>query len=284
MAADVCNAAPSQQRAKWRWWVWCALLMPYPILLGSVPTLLKYLNVAMLDTQTVLPSTTRELWWVAAENLGLFLVLYLLAWIATRPSPDELFFRGGVRISSRTLSSYWLLPLGILYSVGVRIPVSICLGIALGVAYFLSYGDPSALQAYRPKIEEVIDPMALADPLYFFLTLTLLSFVVAGFREELWRTAVLVGLLRLLPSGWQDWKGRLLVLTISSLVFGFGHLPQGPAGILATTILGFLLGGLTLYHRSLWLAVLAHGFFDATSFGALRLAQQYGILDQVLGK
>lgn len=258
--------------------------MPYPILLGTLPILLKYSGVVTLHSQTVLPSTIQELLWVAAENMALFFVIFFLAWIVARPALRELYLGGGVRIPSRTLSSYWLLPLGILYSIAVRIPMSICLGMAVGVAYFLHHGDPAALQAYRPKIEEVIDPSALADPLYFFLILTLLSFVVAGFREELWRTAVMVGLLRILPSAWQGWKGRLLVLTVSSLVFGLGHLPQGPAGVLATTILGFLLGGLTLYHRSLWLAVLAHGFFDAASFAALRLAQQYGLLDQLLGK
>ncbi len=284
MATGVGDALPPQTGAPWRWWVWCAILTPYPIVLGTLPILLKHLGGLTLDTQSVLPSTTRELGWVAAENLGLFFVLLLLAWIAARPSPGDLFLSGGVRIPGRTLSSYWLLPLGILYSIGVRIPVSLCLGMAIGVAYLLNHGDPAALQAYRPKIEEVIDPSALADPLYFFLTLTLLSFVVAGFREELWRTAVLVGLLRILPSGWQGRKGRLLVLTVSSLVFGLGHLPQGPAGVLATTILGFLLGGITLYHRSLWLAVLAHGFFDAASFAILRLVQQYGLLDQMLGK
>ncbi len=284
MATGVGDALPPQTGAPWRWWVWCAILTPYPIVLGTLPILLKHLGGISLDTQSVLPSTTRELGWVAAENLGLFFVLLLLAWIAARPSPGDLFLSGGVRIPGRTLSSYWLLPLGILYSIGVRIPVSLCLGMAIGVAYLLNHGDPAALQAYRPKIEEVIDPSALADPLYFFLTLTLLSFVVAGFREELWRTAVLVGLLRILPSGWQGRKGWLLVLTVSSLVFGLGHLPQGPAGVLATTILGFLLGGITLYHRSLWLAVLAHGFFDAASFAILRLVQQYGLLDQMLGK
>ena len=283
LAQDICVAAPPK-RAAWRWWLWCALLVPYPVLLGTIPILLKYFGVATLDGGSVLPPTTQGLWEVSAENVGLFLIILGIAWLAARPSLSELFMRGRIRIPSQTLSSFWLVPLSFVYSIAVRIPVSICLVVAVGIVYLLSHGDPTTLQTYRPKIEEVINPAALADPIYFFLTLTLLSFVVAGFREELWRTAAMIGLLRLLPLGWQGRKGQISVLALSSVVFGLGHLAQGPAGVLATTLLGFLLGGMTLYHRSMWLAVLTHGFFDATSFAALRVAQENGWLDQLLGK
>jgi membrane protease YdiL (CAAX protease family) len=38
-----------------------------------------------------------------------------------------------------------------------------------------------------------------------------------------------------------------------------------------------------LFHRSLWVAVLAHGFFDATSFALLALVERLGILEKLKG-
>jgi membrane protease YdiL (CAAX protease family) len=108
------------------------------------------------------------------------------------------------------------------------------------------------------------------------------SFVVAGLREELWRAVVFAGLLRWRPRWNESVRGRLLMISLAAVIFGFGHLPQGWAGVGLTAMLGAGLGAILLFHRSLWMAVLAHGFFDAASFIFLRLLDSRGLLDQIL--
>jgi membrane protease YdiL (CAAX protease family) len=55
------------------------------------------------------------------------------------------------------------------------------------------------------------------------------------------------------------WIGLLFV----SVLFGFGHYYQGPAGVFTTACDGFMIGtAYLLSQRNLWVAVLTHGFVD----------------------
>jgi len=52
-------------------------------------------------------------------------------------------------------------------------------------------------------------------------------------------------------------------LVAASILFGFGHFYQGPAGVFTTAIDGFIIGAAYLVcRRNLWVAVLAHGLID----------------------
>jgi membrane protease YdiL (CAAX protease family) len=54
-----------------------------------------------------------------------------------------------------------------------------------------------------------------------------------------------------------------LSLVLISAVFGVGHFYQGPSGVFATAIDGFVLGAAYLLSgRNFWVAILAHGFVD----------------------
>jgi len=54
-----------------------------------------------------------------------------------------------------------------------------------------------------------------------------------------------------------------IALVAASVLFGFGHFYQGPAGIFTTAIDGFIIGAAYLLcRRNLWVAVLAHGLID----------------------
>lgn len=139
-----------------------------------------------------------------------------------------------------------------------------------------------SFDAFRPKIEHLLNLGALRNPVYLFTAVTLLSFVVAGLREELWRAGMMTALLALLPAGWQNAKGRALAITFAAVIFGLGHLPQGPAGVVVTGLLGLGLGWIMTFHRSLWVAVLAHGFFDATSFVGIWALDRSGLLKQII--
>jgi hypothetical protein len=82
--------------------------------------------------------------------------------------------------------------IGIGYSIAIRLAMAIP---AFGVAFFLiatGLVSREFLQQFftnsRPDVKRLVDISAMRnDPVYFWLTLTLSSFVVAGLREETWR-------------------------------------------------------------------------------------------------
>jgi len=57
---------------------------------------------------------------------------------------------------------------------------------------------------------------------------------------------------------------------VVGVAFGFGHLYQGPSGVIDSTITGFVLGGLYLASgRNLWPVILAHGLSDTMALVAV---------------
>jgi membrane protease YdiL (CAAX protease family) len=116
------------------------------------------------------------------------------------------------------------------------------------------------------------------DPVYFLLLLTMISFVVAGLREELWRSAFLAGLRAITPRHFTSIRGQIAAVAIVAVVFGVGHLAMGPVAAFMAGLLGFGLGIIMVLHRSIWPAVIAHGFFDATTFLLLRWIQTEKLL------
>jgi CAAX protease family protein len=83
----------------------------------------------------------------------------------------------------------------------------------------------------------------------------------AAFGEEISYRRYLLGRAADLGSGstLAHWLGLIYV----SILFGFGHYYQGPAGVFTTACDGFMIGAAYLLsRRNLWVAVLTHGFVD----------------------
>ena len=150
--------------------------------------------------------TTKGLVIVCAIELAVFGIVFGLAWLASRASREDLLWRwrGG----------FWTIPLGIGYSVAIRLALAIIL-IAVAVMLLATrLATPQGLQdfmmANRPDVEKLVDVSALRqNPVYFWLTLTLVSFGVAGFREELWRSSFLAGLRTLWPRRFGSTGGQI---------------------------------------------------------------------------
>jgi membrane protease YdiL (CAAX protease family) len=198
----------------------------------------------------------------------MFAVAFGLAWLASRASTDELLlrWRGG----------FWTVPIGIGYSVALRLGLGILAVVAATALVLAGVTTPQALQQYftanRPDVETLVDISALRhNPLYFWLSLTLVSFVLAGLREELWRSAFLAGVQQVGPKRWGQRTGQFVGVVLGSLIFGVGHLPQGPLAVGLTGFLGLGLGTIMVLHKSIWPAVIAHGMFDATTMALLPL-------------
>jgi len=251
-AAQPLSEAPI---ARWRHVVALVLLVTYilfPALLGLSHEGAK---------EAILPSDVRGVLVLCAIELFLFSAVFGLAWAFARFRRTDLLlaWTGGWRTWPRSVG----------WSIALRIGVGGMLAAFIALAHLVSGESIQQLQSMRPKVEAMVDAEALRDPLYLALMLTLVSFVLAGLREELWRIGMVFLLGRILPGLFGGRWGPWLALVPVALLFGLGHTAQGWAGVAATTALGLGLGAIMLYHRSTWDAVLAHGFFNATTFALL---------------
>jgi membrane protease YdiL (CAAX protease family) len=253
--------APSISRP--RWWIFLLLLTAYPLSVGLISA-----GSADGNSEPILPRTARGVFLLGGVELVIFGVVFAMAWLASRASAEELClkWRDGL----------WPLLRGFGYSIALRIFIGIVAAAAILVARALFGAGEAELKRAMPRVEAMVDAKALTqDPLYFCLMLTFVSFVVAGLREELWRAGMLAGLQALFPKHFRNKAGGLVAVTIIAVAFGLGHLPQGWSGVAVTTLLGIGLGGIIVLHRSIWDAVLAHGFFDATTFVMLYLIARF---------
>jgi membrane protease YdiL (CAAX protease family) len=256
-------APPIRPVSRARWWIFFLLIGFYPLAMGLIGS-------SRSPTRgPALTHTARGMLVVCILGLVLFGALFFLAWAAPQPSADELRlrWRGG----------FWIVPLAIGYSVAVRFMLAavgiIVATILLVAGVMTSQAIEKFVSSNRPDLETLVDISALRDnPAYYWLSLTLVSFVVAGLREELWRSGFLAGTKALWPRAFGSRGGQILAAALGAVVFGLGHLPQGILAVCLTGVLGFVLAVIMILHRSIWPAVIAHGTFDATSLAMLPAA------------
>ena len=253
---------PAAPVTRWRLWLASTLIIPLPLLLGLAGA------GRQESRQAALSETWQGLLKVGGMEVAVFgVILTLVLWLS-QPSRDDLRLRFDHPLR--------LLFLGIGYSVGIRLALGILAGLVVGVLLATHAMTPASLQSFasanRPDIETVVSIKALKnDPAYYWLTLTVISFIVAGLREELWRTTSLAALRRLSPRWFGTRGGEYGAVLLTSVLFGIGHLSQGVIAVCATAVIGALLGFVMVLHRSIWPSVIAHGFFDAASFALLPL-------------
>jgi membrane protease YdiL (CAAX protease family) len=248
-----------------RWWIYLVLLAGYVLVLGVIG-----LNRGAHQAPA-LSRTSQGLLMMAGVELSIFGIVLGLAWLISRPSLDDLLLRprGGFRI----------VPLGIGYSVALRLMLAfVVLIISAGLVASGAMSLESLqefFRAHQPRTETIVDASAMrSDPVYFLLMLTVISFIVAGLREELWRAAFLAGLRAVAPRHFGSVKGQIAAVAIAAVVFGLGHLAMGLLAAVMAGLLGFGLGAIMVLHRSIWPAVIAHGMFDATTFALLPWIQR----------
>ena len=203
---------------------------------------------------------------VSGLEIILFSVVFALGWLASRASSEELllYWRPG----------WWVAPLGIIYSVAIRLALGFIVMVGGIVLVITRVFTPQTLQGFvdtnRPKVEALVSVSALEhSPSYFWLAVTLVSFVVAGLREELWRAATLAAFRKLWPGAFASRRGEYFAIALIAVFFGAMHITMGPIAAVLATILGVFLGIIMIFHRSIWPAVIAHGLFDATTFAIL---------------
>lgn len=247
---------------RWRLWLHLLLVVPYPLIAAFAGGADKE------SKRSALTGGWKSLLLVCGIELMVFsTVLGLAVWLS-RTTRDDLMLR------ARGMGRFIVQGMG--YSLAIRFGIGLIMGLVAAVLILLGVVTQEAIEQFvnsnRPDVEKLVDVKALKnDPIYFWLTLTFVSFVVAGLREELWRSASLTGLRKLWPQWFGSTKGQLIGVVLTSLLFGIGHLSQGWFAVGVTALIGMALGTIMVLHRSAWPAIIAHGAFDAASFALLPL-------------
>jgi len=123
-------------------------------------------------------------------------------------------------------------PLGVVYSIAIRLGLAV---ISFIVVLFLLITQLVNVESLRnfalqnhPRIDRLIDVGALrTNRAYYWLSLSLVSFVTAGLREELWRAATLAGMRALWPGAFMSRTGVSIAIVSIGVAFGGAHLPMG---------------------------------------------------------
>lgn len=252
--------------AKWRWILAFVILGGYPMWLGL-------LSLAVMSDGSESPALGSR--WMdvvlrGSEGLITFGLFYWIAWLLVRFNLGEIGGRWANNTKSRMRLFLLSIPRGFGYSLALRFGLGILMMGLFLILHVLGVVNEEDVAGMVPEVDKLVDLQSLAnDPVYLVLNLTFVSFIVAGFREELWRALSFHLLQRICPGWTHSNAGRVGMVLFVAIIFGIGHLPQGATGVLLTTILGIGLGLIQLYHRSFWEAVMAHGFFDATSFALI---------------
>ena len=199
-------------------------------------------------------------WSVGIDTL-LFGTVCGLAWWCSRATAAEwrLRWRGG-------FGPVWR---GVLYSVAIRVAMFVMLFAVVMGLIALHVIDSHALSRFRPQIENAVSLEALThDRAFFWCMVTLLS-ASAGILEEIWRGGMLAGLAGTFPRAFGGPVGQWTAILPVAVLFGCGHLYMGWPAAVAATGIGLLLGAITVWHRTIWDAAIAHALFDASTLAAL---------------
>jgi membrane protease YdiL (CAAX protease family) len=255
--------------ARWRWWIHLFLIGGYVL-----PRIA--LGFQIPREHPALSNNWRGLLIVCALELLAFAIAFGFGWLASRASPEELFLRWR--------PGWWVVPLGIGYSIVIRLAAGLAVFAAVVVLIATHAVAPNNAQTFmeasRPDVAKLVDVPALRqDPAYYWLTITVVSFVLAGLREEMWRGGTLAAMRALWPRAFASFRGQIAAIALIAVFFGAGHSQLGILGALLAGLLGLFLGVIIVIHRSIWPAVIAHGFLDATTFAlvpfALEKLQQF---------
>jgi membrane protease YdiL (CAAX protease family) len=280
--SEALPAEPPKPVSKLRWAVHLLLMAALPLIAGFVP-------IRTRVPGPMLGHTVPRLLEISALEVLAFAVPFLIAWLFSRASKDELLLRWR--------PGFWVVPLGVLYSIAIRAGIGILAAVIVAFVMIAQElvpapqgPDPAPprqrmeerqakvehyIEENRPHVEKLVDVKALStDSAYYWTNILIVSFIIGGLREEIWRSAFLAGLRGIAPAAFGSRGGKLVAVALAAVIFGAGHYPQGPLAVGAITILGFFLGLIMLLHRSIWPSVFTHGLFDAVSLALLPWAME----------
>lgn len=221
--------------------------------------------MALTETREQRASTGRSRWWrwvallevllvvatVALDLLIPSLVVLALMVVSLLARRDGLGTLGMVRLPSTGRTVAEVLGLSVLWTL-------LTIGLTMPLLEHLT-GEQQDLSGFDE----------LEGNLPLLLVLVAASWTLAAFCEELaMRGYVQTRMRQVLPAGT---TGLVVAVLLSSVLFGFLHTEQGLIGVILVTIDGVWFSVLRYHYRSLWAAVLAHGFNNTIGMTAFFL-------------
>ena len=250
-----------RETPRWRWLI-------HLFVIGSYPALGLFFRTASgrVAQGPALSGNVRGLLVVSAAEIIVFSIFFAVACLISRASREQLMLRWR--------PGWWVMPLGIGYSVALRIGLIVIAVAVMAVVAATQTVTPEKVQEYvsanRPDVEALVSvPAMRSNPAYYWLTITLVSFVVAGVREEMWRAGTLAAMRALWPRAFGSTLGQCFAIALIAVAFGAMHLRMGVLAAVGAGLLGLMLGIIIILHKSIWPAVIAHGVFDATTLALL---------------
>jgi membrane protease YdiL (CAAX protease family) len=250
-----------RETPRWRWLI-------HLLVIGSYPALGLFFRSASgrVAQGPALSGNVRGLLVVSAAEIIVFSIFLAVACLISRASREQLMLRWR--------PGWWVAPLGIGYSIVLRIGLIVIAVTVMAVVAATQTVTPEKVQEYvtanRPDVEALVSvPAMRSNPAYYWLTITLVSFVVAGIREEMWRAGTLAAMRALWPRAFGSTLGQCVAIALIAVAFGAMHLRMGVLAAVGAGLLGLMLGIIIILHKSIWPAVIAHGVFDATTLALL---------------
>lgn len=225
-------AASPPQINRRRWWI-------HLILIGGYFAAVIPFAAFGQPRHPTLFNNSQTLLFVSAFELIFFFIVFGLAWLASKASVDDLLLRWR--------QGWWTIPLGIGYSIAMRLALGLLVVAIVTILLETKVLNQQSVETFsrntRTPIERMVNVSAMQhDSAYFWLTVTVASFGVAGLREELWRSGTLAAMRKLWPNKFDDRKGQIVAVALIAIVFGLAHLSLGVIAAAMAMILGLLLG------------------------------------------
>ncbi len=179
-------------------------------------------------------------------------ILFVLGWVSIHVR------NGGWRkVGLRRPDSWWKT---VAWALGAAILIVVLSDIVVGPLaekYFGAQHAPKDMDNPTPTVGLVLKGLTL-------------FWGFAAFGEEMGYRGYLLN--RAAEVGNRSKVAYFVALLWVSVLFGYGHFYKGPAGVIASSVSGLVLGGVYLLSgRNLWTAILAHGFRDTFSLIAFLL-------------
>jgi len=148
--------------------------------------------------------------------------------------------------------------------------IALGVGLGLGLQLAATFGLEPILQYFTGEEPDLSRFDAFKGNVGQLVLYLAISWTTAGVGEEIiWRGWAMTGIAKLMGEGRAAW---LVALIASSILFGFLHLYQGPAGMLSTGLVGLSFGIVYLATgRNLWVPILCHAIMNSISFVMLFL-------------
>ena len=170
-------------------------------------------------------------------------ILFVLGWASVHVRNG-----GWKAVGLRKPDSWWKTVAWALATAALIVALSDVVAGPIAEKHFGAQHAPKGLDSDKPNVPWVLAMLGLV-------------WSFAAFGEEMGYRGYLLN--RAAEIGNRSKMGFFVALLLVSALFGYGHYYKGPAGVIASTVSGLVLGSAYLLSgRNLWTAILAHGFRD----------------------